>query len=188
MWWVRIQKICLYSTTPNAKSHYINLLFLPFVQDPLHNKRLTSTSNTIFIPLNLLPFLLPILAQLELYCTFFKIPLTLIAPLFSVLVMNRGLFHLIVWPSSFVRSRSQSGRASLLLHLAPFPIMNSSLGSGGRFLLTRLTVGSKFTVLNPSFFLVLASVRDLSSFWEREVKGGVAGRVGRVDTSIYKSD
>ena len=47
-------------------------------------------------------------------------------------------------------------------------------------------VGCKFTVLKPSFFLVLASVRDLSSFCEREVSGGVVGRVGREETSIYK--
>src|SRR5208282_2974367 len=130
----------------------------------------------------------PISTNLNYKYTFFKIPLTLMAPLLSVLAMNCGLFHLIALPSSSVRSRSQSGRASFLLHLAPFPTMNSSLGSGGRFLLTRFTAGCKFTVLKPSFFLVLASVRDLSSFWEREVKGGVAGRVGRVDTSICKSD
>src|SRR5437773_4840707 len=100
--------------------------------------------------------------------TFFKIPLTLIAPLRSGFTINRGLFHLIAFPSS-VRLRSQSGRASLLVHLAPFPTEKSSLGSEGRFLLTLLMVGCKFTVLKPSFFLVLASVRDLSSFCEREV-------------------
>lgn len=47
-------------------------------------------------------------------------------------------------------------------------------------------VGCKVTVLNPSFFFVLASVIDLSSFREREVSGGVVGRVGRVQTSIYQ--
>lgn len=109
--------------------------------------------------------------------------MTLIAPFRSAFTINRGLFHLIAFPSS-VRSRSQSGSASSLLHFAPFPIMNSSLASPGRFLLTRLTSYSKLTALKPSFFLVLASVRDLSSFWERDVRGGVAGRVGREETSI----
>lgn len=106
------------------------------------------------------------------------------APLFSVLVAKRGLLHLTALPSS-ERSRSHSGSASVLDHFAPFPTINSSLGSPGRFLLTRLTTDVKFTILNPSFFLVLASVRDLSSFIDSEVRGGVSGRVGRVETSTY---
>jgi len=44
------------------------------------------------------------------------------------------------------------------------------------------------TVLKPSFFLVFASVSDLSSFCERDVSGGVAGRVGRAGGSDYSSD
>ena len=66
--------------------------------------------------------------------------------------------------------------------------MNSSLGSPGRFLFTRLTTGCKLTVLKPSFFLVLASVRDLSSFCERDVRGGVGGRVGRAEGSTWTSN
>jgi hypothetical protein len=49
--------------------------------------------------------------------------------------------------------------------------------------LTRLTVDWTFTVLNPSFFLVLLSVRALSSFCDKEVNGGVCGLIGRVVTS-----
>lgn len=114
--------------------------------------------------------------------TFFRMGFTLMAPVFSVLVAKRGLFHLTALPSS-ERSRSHSGSASVLDHFAPLPTANSSLGSPGRFLLTRLTVGFKLTVLKPSFFLVLTSVRDLSSFIDSEVRGGVGGRVGRVETS-----
>ena len=115
--------------------------------------------------------------------TFFNIPLTLNAPRLSVFAMKRGLFHL-TFPSSGTL-RSQSGNASSLLHFAPFPIMKSSLGSSGLFLLTRLTLGCKFTVLNPSFFFVFASVSDFSSFCDSEVSGGVGGRVGRLVTSTY---
>lgn len=79
--------------------------------------------------------------------------------------------------------RSHSGNASPLLHFAPFPTANSSLGSAGRFLLTRLTVGCKFTVLNPSFFFVLLSVSAWSYLFESEINGGVCGIVGRVETS-----
>jgi hypothetical protein len=109
-------------------------------------------------------------------------PFTLIAPLLSVLAAKRGLFHFTARPSS-ERSRSQSGSASVFDHFPPFPTTKSSLGSPGRFLLTRLTVGCKLTVLKPSFFFVLASVNDLSSFSDNEVSGGVEGRVGRVETS-----
>ena len=152
----------------------------------MHHERLTWSIAIIVV--NPLAFLLVRQQNTNISIrTFFKIPLTLIAPLRSVLVMNRGLFHLIVLPSSET-FRSHSGSPAPLLHFVPFPTMNSSLGSPGRFLLTLIIVDCKLTVLNPWFFLVLASVNDFNSFCESELRGGVAGLVGRAGGSIWISD
>ena len=98
--------------------------------------------------------------------TFLSIPLTRKAPLRSVFIINRGLFHLTLLisssPSPGVLYQARS--ASPLLHFPPLPIINSSDGSPGRFRLTFFTVGCKFTVLKPSLRFVFRSVRDLSSF------------------------
>ena len=111
--------------------------------------------------------------------TFFSIPLTRKAPLRSVFIINLGLFHLtLLTSSSSVTFLSHTRAASPLLHFPPFPIIKSSDGSPGRFLLTFLTVDCKFTVLKPSLRFVFRSVRLFSSFWERDVKGGVVGLVG----------
>jgi hypothetical protein len=63
--------------------------------------------------------------------------------------------------------------------------LNSSLGSAGRGRSIFLIVGCNVTVLNPWFFLVFASVNDFNSFWEREVNGGVHGRIIRMGISSF---
>jgi hypothetical protein len=156
--------------------------FFSLVHKSLNNQWFTWHPSHFLFLLNSLSFLLLVSYFRSRTSTFFRIPLILIAPLRSVLAMNRGLFHVTV-PSLSARSRSHSSAASPLLHFAPFPTAKSSLGSPGRFLLTRLTVGWTFTVLKPSFFLVLLSVSALSSFSDKEVNGGVCGLIGRVVTS-----
>lgn len=160
---------------------YVHLKFLSLIYESLDDKRFYLNIRRFLIFINPFFLSLPKLAQSHRNHTLFKIPLTRNAPRLSGLLMNRGLLHR-TFPSSGTL-RSHSGKAASLLHLAPFPIMNSSLGSPGRFLLTRLTVDCIFTNLYPSFFFVLASVSDFSSFCDRDVNGGVGGRVGRVATS-----